>query len=387
MDIRALEKMVRESALASIARSDVVLLLLSAGEMSPEDEELILHLRAYSKKTLLCVNKTEGGRLVSESYNLLPNGFPDALMISAEHGDGIGALENAVSKMIEKMKGADLAAGAADYDNSVEPMLSNHKNIKLAIVGKPNSGKSTLSNRLRGVGASIVSSIPGTTRDTVAGTFAWGGTDWETLDTAGIRRKSKVTDNVEYYSVNRAIKAAEESDIVILMIDATEGFADQDKKIARFASDRGRGLIIALNKWDEMPKIKNAVNAATDQVRYQFAQMGYAPVIPLSAKNGDGVVELLNTAKKISSQLNRHIETSAFNAALAKWATESPPPTGPSTHFKIRYGTQISANPVKFIVFVSRPQVVRDSYRSYICNKIRSDLGFSFIPVDVIIKK
>jgi GTP-binding protein len=253
-------------------------------------------------------------------------------------------------------------------------------------LGKPNTGKSTLSNRLTGVNASIVSETPGTTRDTVEGSFKWKSRDFIILDTAGIRRKSKVTENIEYYSVNRAIKSINNADIVILMIDAEEGLSDQDKKIAALAHDKGRGIIMALNKWDKIPQYKNSFKAAEDRIRFQFGQMEYAPIIPVSAKNGSGVDKLLATAIKMYEQLNLHIGTSTLNQALEKWLHESPPPTGPRTRFKIKYGIQKSANPVHFIFFASRIQVVSDSYIAYLRNKIRKDLGFSLIPVLVEVK-
>jgi GTP-binding protein len=206
------------------------------------------------------------------------------------------------------------------------------------------------------------------------------------MDTAGIRRKAKVNENIEYYSVNRAIKTISDSDIVVLMIDAAEGLSDQDKKIAALAHDKGRGIIMALNKWDTMPQQKNTFKDAEEKIHFQFGQMEYAPVIPVSAKDGTGVDKILNTAVKMYKQLNLQIGTSQLNQALEKWLQEYPPPIGPRTYFKIKYAVQKSANPVQFIFFASRIQVVSDSYISYLRNKIRKDLGFSLIPVLVDVK-
>jgi GTP-binding protein len=195
-----------------------------------------------------------------------------------------------------------------------------------------------------------------------------------------------VNENIEYYSVNRAIKTISDSDIVVLMIDAAEGLSDQDKKIAALAHDKGRGIIMALNKWDTMPQQKNTFKDAEGKIHFQFGQMEYAPVIPVSAKDGTGVDKILNTAIKMYKQLNLQIGTSQLNQALEKWLQEYPPPTGPRTYFKIKYAVQKSANPVQFIFFASRIQVVSDSYISYLRNKIRKDLGFSLIPVLVDVK-
>jgi GTP-binding protein len=212
------------------------------------------------------------------------------------------------------------------------------------------------------------------------------------MDTAGIRRKSRVNENVEYYSVNRAIKTMDEADVVILLVDALEGLSDQDKKIASLACGKGRGLIFALNKWDAAADLKNkaaadkAFKAARESIYYFFGQMKYAPVLPLSAKDGYGVDALLNTAIKMSEQLNRKTETPRFNDFLEHAQAESPPPQGPRTRFKIKYGVQVRSNPVVFRLFVSRPDAFTGAYESYICNKIRKDLSYGMIPVRLEIR-
>jgi len=372
-DCDNIDKLVVERTLNTIKKSDLVILLLEAGEITSEDEELIGLLRSCRGKLITVVNKTEGGRLQADSWNVLSFGFDNVLMISAEHGDNIGELQQEIIKRLDFSKIEE----TPDEQNDV---------IRIALLGKPNTGKSTLSNRLTSTNASIVSEIPGTTRDTVEGSFKWKSRDFIILDTAGIRRKSKVTDNIEYYSVNRAIKTINDADIVILMIDAEESLTEQDKKIAALAHDKGRGIIMALNKWDTMPQQKNTFETAADRIHFLFGQMEYAPIIPVSAKDGTGVDKLLNTAVKMYGQLNQNIGTSRLNQALEKWLGEYPPPTGPRTRFKIKYAVQKSVNPVHFIFFASRIQAVSDSYIAYLRNKIRKDLGFSMIPVIVDIK-
>jgi len=370
-DCDELDKLVVERTLETIKKADLVVLLLEAGEITSEDEELINTLRPYREKLIVTVNKTEGGRHEADAWNVLTFGFEKVLMISAEHGDNIGELQQEIIKRLDFSK--------------VEE-VQEEKVIRIALLGKPNTGKSTLSNRLTGANASIVSEIPGTTRDTVEGRFSWKSRNFIIMDTAGIRRKAKVNENIEYYSVNRAIKTISDADIVILMIDAEEGLSDQDKKIAALAHDKGRGIIMALNKWDVMPQQKNTFKDAEGKIHFQFGQMEYAPIIPVSAKDGTGVDKLLNTAIKMYGQLNLQIGTSQLNQALEKWLQEYPPPTGPRTYFKIKYAVQKSANPVHFIFFVSRIQVVSDSYIAYLRNKIRKDLGFSLIPVLIDVK-
>ena len=371
-----LEAIVVERTLEVLKKADLIILIFEAGELTPEDEEFIDLLRPYQNKLIAAVNKCEGGRREEYAWNLLSYGFEKIHMISAEHGDNIDDLEEAIAERFSDFDYGD------DADSAL-PVAEEKTVLRIAILGKPNTGKSTLSNRLTVSSSSIVSDIPGTTRDVVEGTFSWKNRDFLVLDTAGIRRRAKVNENIEYYSVNRAIKTIDETDIVFLIIDAQEGLTDQDKKIAALAHDKGRGIILVLNKWDTMPNIKNAFQAAEDRTRFLFPKMEYAPVLGISARDGTGVDVLLDTAIRMYNQLNRRIETAELNQALAKWLEEYPPPVGKQTRFKVKYAVQISANPVRFVFFVSRKQAVSEAYISYLRNKIRSTLGFSHIPIDV----
>jgi GTP-binding protein len=368
-----LDGIVVERTLAMLKEADVIVLLLEAGEMTAEDEEFIEILRSRRDRLLVAVNKTEGGRREADAWNLLAYGFEKIYMISAEHGDNVGELEEAIAGRLDDAGGEVFREAPAGIERP----------IRIALLGKPNTGKSTLSNRLTASAASIVSDIPGTTRDVVEGSFTWKNRDFLVLDTAGIRRRTHVSENIEYYSVNRAIKTIDEADIVFLIIDAQDGLTDQDKKIAALAHRQGRGIILALNKWDVMPQVKNSFQAVQDRIRFLFPKMEYAPIVALSAQDGYGVDSLLNTAIRMYGQLNKSIETAALNQALERWLEEYPPPTGPQTRFKVKYAVQTSANPVRFIIFVSRKQAVSEAYISYLRNKIRSTLGFSLIPVDI----
>jgi GTP-binding protein len=372
-----LDGIVVERTLAMLREADVIVLLLEAGEVTAEDEEFIGILRDRRDRLLVAVNKTEGGSRAADAWNLLSYGFDTLYMISAEHGDNVGELEEAIAGRL----GVTGVTGEAPA--GILSGAPGGAAIRIALLGKPNTGKSTLSNRLTASASSIVSDIPGTTRDVVEGAFTWKNRDFLVLDTAGIRRRTKVSENIEYYSVNRAIKTIDEADIVFLIIDAQEGLTDQDKKIAALAHKKGRGIILALNKWDAMPQIKNSFQAAQDRIRFLFAKMEYAPIVAISAKDGSGVDTLLDTAIRMYGQLERSIETAALNQALERWLEEYPPPVGPQTRFKVKYAVQTSANPVRFVLFVSRKQAVSEAYVSYLRNKIRSTLGFSLIPVEI----
>jgi len=367
-----LDSLVVERTLEIIESADLIVLLLEAGELTAEDEELISLLRPRQPKLIVAVNKTEGGRREAEAWNILQYGFEELLFISAEHGDKIAELEAAIISRL-------------DF-SAVEPELNEEEIIALALLGKPNTGKSTLSNRLTATASSIVSPAPGTTRDVVEGEFKYKNKKFRVLDTAGIRRKSKVTENIEYYSVNRAVKTLDKANIVFLLIDAQEGLTEQDKKIAALACDKGRGIIFTMNKWDTMPQVKNSLAAVKDKIHFFFGQMEYAPIVPVCALDGTGVDELLATAIRIYGQLRQRTDTAALNKALSAWLEEYPPPQGPRTRFKVKYAVQVTVNPVKFVFFVSRPAAVSESYQTYLCNKIRKELGYSLIPIQIEIR-
>jgi GTP-binding protein len=369
LEREGLDSLVVEKSLQSLERADLILFLVDAMEITPEDEEFASLLRRWGSKILLVVNKADSPERDPLVWGHAKWGFDPVLFVSAEHGRNMAELEEAIVARLDFSR--------------VQRHEPDSREIRVAIMGKPNTGKSTLLNRLLGEEKSIVSEIAGTTRDVVEGSFEWKGRRIVVLDTAGIRRKAKVTEAVEYYSVNRAIRTVNDCDVVILMIDAQEGLTEQDKKITAFAAEKGRGVIFVLNKWDTMPDIKNGFEAARDKLRYFFGQMSYAPVLPLSAREGTGVDKLLNSLLNVHAQLTKEIETSRLNKSVSAWIEETPPPVGPRTHFKLRYATQTSANPLRFVFFVTRPDAVKDSYISFLRNKIRDELGYDKVPLFV----
>ncbi|MCX7028164.1 MAG: ribosome biogenesis GTPase Der [Spirochaetes bacterium] len=372
LEREGLDDLVVARTLSLISKADLILFIVDAVEITPEDAEFAELLRPLGRRLVLVVNKADSPEREPLVWSQMKWGIEPVVFVSAEHNRNIDEL---VSLIVSKLDFS--AVRAVDLERA---------DIRIAIMGKPNTGKSSLLNLLLGEERSIVSEIPGTTRDVVEGRFTWKGRGIIVLDTAGIRRKKKVTDDVEYYSVTRSIAVVTRADIVVLMIDAIEGLTEQDKKIAAFAVDEGRGVIFVLNKWDLMPTMKNAFEASRDKLRWFFGQMAYAPVIAMSAKEGSGLDKLMNSVVTMYSKLNRRVETSKLNRAVGSWIENMPPPAGPRARFKLRYAVQTSVNPQKFTFFVTRPDLVSDSYVSFLKNKIREEFDLDSIPVGLGLK-
>ena len=370
-----MDDLVVAKTLDTFAKADVIVLMMDSGEITAEDEELIAELRPYWNKVIGAINKTEGGKNENDAWNFMQFGFGTLFRISASHGDRITEL---CTEIVSRLDFSRVSEG--EKENA----------IRVALIGKPNTGKSTLSNRLTHTQTSIVSDYAGTTRDVVEGSFRYGNRDFQILDTAGIRRKARVTADVEYYSVNRAIKSLDQADIVFLMIDAEEGLSEQDKKIVELAFERGRGIIFVLNKWDKLKEQvaedRKFAKKTEENIRIMFGQMSFAPIVEISALEGRGIKALLDKAIELYDELNRKIDTAALNAALKDWLFKYPPPASKAIHFKIRYMTQSGVNPVRFIIFATRPDSVPESYVTYLKNRIREDLGFDQIPVQLEMK-
>lgn len=368
-----IDDLVSKKSLSLLEGSDVILFLLDCIEVTSEDHILFEKLRPYSDKVILVVNKVDDISREDLVWNFFSYGYQRVVGISSAHGLGIDELESTVAGML----------GLEEIDEVAE----EKETLKLAVLGKPNTGKSTLTNLLTGQELSLVSNVPGTTRDVVSGDFSFRDVDFTILDTAGIRRKSKVEEDVEYYSVNRAIKTIDECDVVLLMIDIKEGLSEQDKKIAQLIVRRGRGIVLVLNKTDLLSGPENEFEAIVDRVRFLFPILAFAPIVGLSALRGENVDKVLKTVLDVYRQLNKRVETSILNTAISAWSEAYQAPRGASGHYKVLYGTQISANPVRFLLFVNRIKAFPEVYESYIKNCIRRDLGFKDIPVDLVLRE
>ena len=374
------DDIVADRSLSSLEGADLILFLVELGELTAEDELIVDMLRSYTDRVILVVNKAdtpEKDYLASEFYSL---GLGDPIPVSSAHGRNMDRLAEIVRIRLESV--IALRGGEPTEEDE-----DDEDELVVALVGKPNAGKSTLANRLTGEDFSLVSEIAGTTRDTVVASAVHKGRDLRVVDTAGMRRKSRVNENVEYYSVNRAVKAMFEADVTILLIDSGEGLSDQDKKITAQAVKKGRTVVMALNKWDEAKPDPARLRKAVDRVRFQFPVMDWAPLVPISAKLGYGISNLLDTVLKADRQQCRRVDTSELNRAVAEWVDLTPPPTRKGKPFRVKYITQVDTKPVRFIAFVNRKAGFPDSYRRFIMNQIRREFGFNLVPVELELRE
>lgn len=391
VDRDAMDELVAERSIAAARGADLALLLIDALEITSEDESLMERLRPLADRLVLVVNKVDSPDRESLVWNAHSHGFPLVVGVSAAHHKNLDELRDVVAAFLQSVpargtgpdgKGSDEAAPADGEDGGESDAGSDKAPLRVAILGKPNTGKSSLANRLLGEERSIVSSIPGTTRDVVEASFSYRRRRFEILDTAGIRRRSKVTEAIEFYSVGRAMETVRRADLVLLLVDASEGIADQDKKIADLAVKEGRGVILCLSKWDLLAARRKLLKETSDKVRFLFPVLHFAPIVPVSALTGYGVKRLLDTALEVGAQLQRRVGTGRLNAALETWVTHYPLPVR-GQNYKIRFAAQIGANPVRFVIFVNRMAGFPVSYSQYLENCVRRDMGFPLVPVAI----
>ena len=379
LDLEGFDELVSKKSLSLLDNADAILFMMDCTEVTPEDQMLLSVLRPYTDRIIMVVNKIDDPTREDLIWNYFSYGYQRIVGISSSHGLGIDTLEDTLMGML------DLDDETDDIED-LEAEEQRHS-INLVVLGKPNTGKSTLTNLLTGLDLSIVSPIAGTTRDVVKGGFSYKGNEFTILDTAGIRRKTKVEEDVEYYSVNRAIKTIDEADVVLLVVDAIEGLSEQDKKIANLIVRRGKGVVIVLNKTDLLKGLPNERQAIEDRVRFQFPVLNFAPIRFISAATGDNIGPMLDTVLKIREQLEKRIDTAILNNALKAWGEQYQPARGAQGHFKVYYGTQISAAPVRFLFFINRKKDFPQTYVQYLKNCIRRNLGFSDIPVEIDLRE
>ncbi len=363
----------RAQANIAIATADVIVLVtdLRSGVVAT-DQDVANMLQKSGKPVILCVNKCDSvGAPDPEFYEFYNLGMGDPIAVSAVHGHGTGDLLDAV-----------IAYFPPESEEEEED-----DTIKVAVIGKPNVGKSSLINRISGQERAIVSDIAGTTRDATDTRIENQYGKFTFIDTAGIRRKSKVTDAIEKYSIIRARTAVERANVCVIMIDATEGFTEQDSKVAGIALDQGKGCIVVVNKWDAVEKDGNTMREYKEKLAVDFAFMKFAPFVFISAKTGQRVDRLFEQIAYVYAQSTMRISTGKLNEILGAATARVQPPTDKGKRLKIYYMTQASVCPPTFVFFVNNAQLFHFSYQLYLENQIREVFGLEGTPVRFIIRE
>lgn len=363
----------REQAKIAIDIADVILFLTDVRQgVTAADEEIALMLKKSKKPIVLVCNKADNMSKdkdgIFEFYNL---GLGEPYPVSAANALGIGDVLDAI------------------YDNFPKDNLYNDEDerIKVAVIGKPNVGKSSLINKILGENRAIVSSIAGTTRDAIDTEYENKYGKYVFIDTAGIRRKSKVTESIEKFSIMRTLFAIERADVCLMMIDATEGITEQDAKIAGEAHEAGKGIIIVINKWDEYEKETGTLEKYQKEIYNKLSYLSYAPVIFISAKTGQRVEKLFTMINNVAEQNAKRISTSVLNQVINEAIALVQPPSDKGRRLKILYGTQASTKPPTFVIFVNNKELFHFSYERYLVNQIRKEFGLEGTPVRIIVRE
>ncbi len=363
----------RRQAEIAIEVADIIIFLTDVKQgVTAADEEIGLMLQKSKKPIILVCNKVDSFQKyqndIYEFYNL---GIGEPIPMSATNAQGIGDVLDCI------------------YDNLPEQneLDGDDERIKVAVIGKPNVGKSSLINKILGEDRNIVSDIAGTTRDAIDSSYENENGKYIFIDTAGIRRKSKVTESIEKFSVMRSLLAVERADVVLMMIDSLEGVTDQDAKIAGEAHEAGKGVIIVVNKWDEYEKETGTMEKYKKAIYNKLSYLSYAPIIFISAKTGQRVDKLFDLINNVASQNAKRISTSMLNQVINEAIAIVQPPTDKGKRLRIYYGTQVATKPPTFVIFVNKKDLFHFSYERYLVNQIRKEFGLEGTPVRIIARE
>ena len=363
----------REQANLAISMANVIIFLTDIKQgITAADREIAIMLKKSKKPIVLVCNKADNfNKDKDEAYEFYNLGLGDPYPISATNALGIG---DVLDKIYESFPEKD--------ENEDDKTIT-----KVAVIGKPNVGKSSLINKILGENRAIVSDIAGTTRDAIDTEFENESGKYVLIDTAGIRRKSKIKESIEKFSIMRTLLAIERADVCLMMIDATEGVTDQDAKIAGEAHEAGKGVIIVVNKWDEVEKETGTLEKYKQEVYDKLKYLSYAPIIFISAKTGQRVHKLFDLINYVAEQNSMRISTSVLNQVINEAIAIVQPPTDKGKRLKIFYGTQASTKPPTFIIFVNNKELFHFSYERYIVNQIRKEFGLEGTPVKIIVRE
>lgn len=376
IEIKTADKILNEikiQAQIAVEEADAIIFVVDGrAGLTSADEDIAKLLRGSKKPIILAVNKIDGVNLEQEIYEFYNLGLGEPIGISASNALNLGDLLDAVIKTFP------------ESDSEVRDV----DEIRIAVIGRPNVGKSSLVNKLLGEERVIVSDIPGTTRDAIDTHFFMDGTKFTLIDTAGMRRKSKIEDAVERYSVIRSLRAIDRADVVLMLIEAPVGVTEQDKKIAGYAHDSGKGCVIVVNKWDIFPnKHDRSTNRFTDNLRERLGFLQYAPVVYVSALTGQRVDRVTELVKFVAEQQSMRIQTSVLNELIRDAVAVNPPPSKKGKAAKIFFVTQADICPPRFIIFVNEPELLHFSYLRFIENRLRESFGFEGTPLKFAVRK
>lgn len=355
----------------AIEEADTILFVVSGKDGITSDDEYIARmLRKSSKPIILVVNKvddTQFQNVIYEFYNL---GIGDPIAVSGAHGIGIGDILDQMIASFETKK-------HRDYESS----------LSFCFIGRPNVGKSSLVNAVLNQERVIVSNVEGTTRDAIDTPFKVDGKDYVVVDTAGIRRKGKVFESIEKYSVLRAMSAIERSDVVLIVIDGEKGILEQDKHVAGYAHESGKGVIIVYNKWDTVEKDEQTMNEVTKKIRSEFLYLSYAPIVFVSALTKQRVHSLLPLIEEVANYNSLRVATNVLNEVILDAQLMTPPPTHNGRRLKIYYASQVAINPPTIVLFVNDPELMHFSYKRFIENKLREAFDFKGSPIHIMARE
>ncbi|MBQ7890948.1 MAG: ribosome biogenesis GTPase Der [Erysipelotrichaceae bacterium] len=368
MDDQPFQNEIQMQVEIALDEADCVVFVTSAKEGVTSDDEYIARMLRKSKKpVILAVNKVDDTHMISNIYEFYELGLGDPMPVSGSHGIGMGDLLDAVVSNFNKPK-------KDEYDGM----------IRFAVIGRPNVGKSSLVNALLNQERVIVSDVEGTTRDAIDTPFTRDGKEYVVIDTAGIRKKGKIYENIEKYSILRAMSAIERSDVVLFVIDGETGIRDQDKHVAGYAHEAGKAIVIVYNKWDTVEKDDKTMHKIEKEIREQFLYLSYAPIVFVSAKTKQKVHNLFPVIEEVYQYSQLRIATNVLNEVLADAQISTPPPTHNGKRLRINYASQVAITPPTFVLFVNDVELLHFSYQRYLENKLREAFGFNGNPIRIL---
>lgn len=363
---------IRKQVMLAIEESDVILFVVDVENgITDMDEEVAAVLRRSSKKVFVAVNKVDNNARIIDSHEFYSLGLGEIYCISSMTGSGTGELLDAIVEEFPKD----------------DPEVIEENVPRFAIIGRPNVGKSSFINALIGVDRNMVTDIAGTTRDAIHTRYNQFGHDFYLIDTAGLRKRTKVKEDVEFYSTMRSIRAIEDSDVCILIIDATRGMEAQDVSIFHLIDRNKKGLVILVNKWDLIEKDNASTNEFTKQIKERIAPFVDVPIMFISALSKQRILKALETSVEVYENRSKKIKTSELNEVMLKAIEDYPPPSIKGKFVKIKYVTQLPSQTPSFAFFANLPQYVKEAYRRYLENKIRENFNFSGVPIQIYIRK